>query len=156
MKREIGNSYTKNEEIYWWKTHLITRKLNLNFTTITDVFFDQKRVNGYEHTVKTPGDKFEKCHQSGCETGIGEGVEGMEEKLNVNHLRTIPGPYLKDRMNWEASSRCRPVMWLVLGGRLWSIRTFQQELKVGEIGGGFWPEGVSCRDCWRRTDGHSF
>ena len=29
----------------------------------------------------------EKCHKSECETGKGEGMEGMEGKLNGNHLR---------------------------------------------------------------------
>jgi hypothetical protein len=41
--------------------------------------------------------------------------------------------------------------------RFWSTRTFQQELKgSGEIWYGWWQEGLSCWDCWRRTGAHSF
>jgi hypothetical protein len=29
----------------------------------------------------------EECYQSGCKTGKGGGVEGMEGKLNGNHAR---------------------------------------------------------------------
>jgi hypothetical protein len=49
--KERGNSYRKNEEITRRKTHINTRKLNWNVSTITDVFLNQKRVNACEHTV---------------------------------------------------------------------------------------------------------
>ena len=35
---------SKNEEISEWKTHINTQKLHWNFSTITNVFLDQKRV----------------------------------------------------------------------------------------------------------------
>ena len=49
----IGNSYWKNEEISGWEPHINTQKPVWNVLIITDVFFDQKRVNVCEHMVKT-------------------------------------------------------------------------------------------------------
>ena len=52
--KERENSYRKNEKISRWKAHTYPlRKVNWNFFTITDVFLNQKRVNVYEHKVKT-------------------------------------------------------------------------------------------------------
>ena len=67
---------------------------------ITDVFLAHKRINVYEHTVKTWRHMkvLEKYHQRGCERKVG-GVGGMEGKLNGNHLRLIPGLCLEDRTN---------------------------------------------------------
>ena len=59
--------------------------------------------------------------------------------MEGNYLRLMPGLSLEDRTNWYASSRWRRVIWSVLGGRLWSTRTFQQELK-GEM----MRSGVDC------------
>ena len=50
--KERGNSYRNNKEIFRWKTHINTWKLNWNVLTITDVFLDQKKVNVCELTVK--------------------------------------------------------------------------------------------------------
>ena len=49
--------------------------------------------------------------------------------MEGNYLRLMPGLSIEDRTNWYASSRWRRVIWSVLAGRLWSTRTFQQELK---------------------------
>ena len=42
--KESGNSYWRNEEI-WWTAHINTWRLNWNVLTIPDVFLDLKRVN---------------------------------------------------------------------------------------------------------------
>ena len=77
--------------------HISTWKLNINLSTITDVFLDQKRVNVCEHMIETaPPAVMEKCHQTGRETGREGGVEG---KLNENHLRLLPWLCLEDRKN---------------------------------------------------------
>ena len=46
--------------------------------------------------------------------------EWIEGNLKGDYLRLMPGLCLEDRMNSYASSRWRRVIWLVLGGRLWS------------------------------------
>ena len=47
-------------------------------------------------------------------------VGGLEGKLRGDYLRLLPGLCLEDRTNSQANSR------LVLGGRFWSIHTFQR------------------------------
>ena len=79
--------------------------------------------NVCEHTTKMASLEFLK----GVTRGFRE--EWMEGNLKGDHLRLMPGLCLEDRMNWYASSRWQRVMWLVLGGRLRSTRTFQRELK---------------------------
>ena len=56
----------------------------------------------------------------GATRGLRE--EWMEVNLKGDYLRLMPGLCLDDRMNWQ-------VIWLVLGGKLKSTRTFQQESK---------------------------
>jgi hypothetical protein len=63
----------------------------------------------------------------GATRGLRE--EWMEGNLKGDYLRLMPGLCLEDRMNWYPSSRWGRAIWLVLGGRLWSACTFQQELK---------------------------
>ena len=53
--------------------------------------------------------------------------------MEGNYLRLMPGLSLEDRTNWYASSRWRRVIWSVLGGRLWSTCTFQQELSSDAV-----------------------
>ena len=67
----------------------------MKLSTITYVFLDQKRLNICEHTVKTtPRHSFGKVPPERV-----RGEEGMEGKLNGNHVRIIPGLYLEDRTN---------------------------------------------------------
>ena len=58
---------------------------------ITDVLLDQNRVNVCEHMVKmVPRDGFRKVTPEWVRDRMGRRVEGMEGKLNENHLK-IPG-----------------------------------------------------------------
>ena len=54
----------------------------------------------------------------GATRGLRE--EWKEGNLKGDYLKLMPGLCLEDRMNWYASSRWWRVIWLVLGGRLWS------------------------------------
>ena len=77
----------------------------------------------------------------------------MERNLKGDYPRLIPGLCLEDRTNWYASSRWRQVIWLVLGGRLWSTCTGIKREKVRSGEDCDWKE-VSHQDCWKRTGVH--
>ena len=58
---------------------------------ITDVFLDQKKINVFDHAVKTVShESFGEVPPERVQDRKGEGVEG---NLNGNHLRLIPGLY---------------------------------------------------------------
>ena len=68
---------------------------------ITDVFLDQKRANVCEHPIKiAPHESFGKVPPYMVQDRKGGGVEGMERKLNGNHLMLIPGLCL-EKTNWQ-------------------------------------------------------
>ena len=58
-------------------------------------------------------------------------TRGLQEEWmegNGDYLSLMPELCLKDRMNWYTSSRWWWVIWLVLGGRLWSTTGIKREL----------------------------
>ena len=112
LPRSRGNSYRNIEEISGWKAHADTRKFNWIFLTITDVFLDQKRVNVCEHMVKMVS--HESFGKVPPDLVLDEKGEGMEEKLNGNHLRLIPGLCLEDN-ELICEFKMAAVMWLLLG-----------------------------------------
>ena len=75
-----GKLLLKNEEISRGKAHTNTKKLIQNILMVTDVFFNQKRVNVYEHMAKMASlECFWKMPPRGCKRGRLEGEEeGME------------------------------------------------------------------------------
>ena len=121
--KESENSYRKFKRSQQDRAHTNTWKLNRNILMDKAVFLNQKRANVCEHMTKMASLQLLK----GATRGLRE--EWMEGNLKRDYLRLMPGLYLVDRTNWKASSRWRRVLWLVLGGKLWSKRTFQQELK---------------------------
>ena len=132
--KQRGNSYQKMKRSLEKGTHM---KFNWNILTVTDVFFDQKRVCVCEHTVNTePHESFGIMSPGGLRDRKERGVQGMKGKLN--------GLCLEYRTNRWTNSRWRQEIWLVLTGiRLWSTYTLRSE-------------GVSCGDCRRNSFIHSF
>ena len=118
--KESENSYQKLKRSRWTGTRTHTWKQNLNISTDNQ---NQKTANVCEHMTKMASLEFLK----GATRGLQK--EWMEGNLKGDYLRLRPGLFLEDRMNWYASSRWQRVIWLVLGGRLWSTCTFLQELK---------------------------
>ena len=57
-----------------------------------------RREYMYANT-QAPSERFRKVPPSGLRDRKGEGVEGMEGKLNGNYMKLIPGLCLEDRMN---------------------------------------------------------
>ena len=120
--KESENSYRKLKSSRWTGTQTNTRKQNRNISTDTAVLLNQKRANVCEHDKDDVTRVFERCHQ-----GVARGMDGGKFKRRLSEVNAKA--VSRGQMHWYASSRWRWVIWSVLGGRLWSKRTFQQELK---------------------------
>ena len=107
------------------EAHTNTRKINLDISTITDVFLNQKKVNLCEHTAKLEP---RECFVKVCETEIGSNGRGWGKiECKSTKINTRAVSRRKNKFIGEFKMVAGDVV--SIRGRVWSARPYQRGLK---------------------------